>query len=78
MKTVYVGMAADVFHHGHLRIIKEAKKSGTIIVGLLTDEAIASYKRLPLIPYQHRKVIVENIVGVDEVVGNSGLCAESP
>ena len=67
-KTVYVGMSADLIHHGHLNIIKEAKKLGKVIVGLLTDEAIASYKRLPLIPFYQRKIIVENIKGVEEVV----------
>jgi len=67
-KKVYVGMSADIIHHGHLNIINEAKMLGKVIVGLLTDEAIASYKRLPLIPYNQRKIIVENIKGVDEVV----------
>ena len=68
MKTVYVGMAADVFHHGHLKIIKEAEKLGKVIIGLLTDEAIASYKRPPLISFNNRKSIIENIKGVDHIV----------
>ena len=72
-KKVYVGMSADIIHHGHLNIINEAKKLGKVIVGLLTDEAIASYKRLPLIPYNQRKNIVENIKGVDEVVSQEML-----
>jgi len=46
-KTVYVGMSADMIHPGHLNIIKEASKLGDVIVGVLTDQAIASYKRLP-------------------------------
>ena len=45
--VVYVGMCADIIHHGHLNIIREAKKHGNVMVGLLTDSAIASYKRLP-------------------------------
>lgn len=73
MKKVYVGMSADLLHHGHLNIINEAKKIGYVIVGLLTDEAIASYKRLPLIPYDQRKMIVENIKGVSEVVPQETL-----
>ena len=73
IKRVYVGMAADLFHHGHLNIIKEAKKIGKVVVGLLTDEAIVSYKRLPLIPYNQRKIIIENIKGVDEVVSQETL-----
>lgn len=72
-KTVYVGMSADLIHHGHLNIINKARELGYVIVGLLTDEAIASYKRLPLIPYEQRKIIVENIKGVDEVVSQESL-----
>ncbi|MBC8490809.1 MAG: phosphoenolpyruvate mutase [Bacteroidetes bacterium] len=68
MKTAYVGMAADLIHHGHLNIINEARKLGKVIVGLLTDEAIASYKRIPLLTYEQRKFIIENIKGVDKVV----------
>ena len=45
MKTVYVGMSADIIHPGHLNIINEAKKLGRVVVGVLTDSAIASYKR---------------------------------
>ena len=73
MKKVYIGMSADIIHHGHLNIIKTATKLGKVIVGLLTDEAIASYKRLPLIPFHQRKIIVENIKGVDEVVSQETL-----
>ena len=72
-KKVYIGMSADIIHHGHLNIIKKAKKLGQVIVGLLTDEAIASYKSLPFIPFNERKIIVENIKGVDEVVPQETL-----
>jgi len=67
-KKVYIGLCADLLHHGHINIIKEGKKYGEIIVGLLTDKAIASYKRVPLISYEQRKIIVENIKGVTKVV----------
>ena len=73
MKKVYVGMSADLVHPGHLNIIKEACKYGEVIVGLLTDEAIASYKRLPYMTYEQRKVVVENIKGVSQVVPQSTL-----
>ena len=66
-------MSADIIHHGHLNIIKEAVKLGDVVVGLLTDQAIASYKRLPLIPFSQRKLIVENIKGVEEVVPQETL-----
>jgi len=67
-KTVYVGMSADLIHPGHLNIIREADKLGSVTVGLLTDEAIASYKRLPYLEYEQRREIVENLKGVDKVV----------
>ena len=70
---VYIGMCADLIHHGHLNIIREAKKYGYVIVGLLTDSAIASYKRLPALSYKERKIVVENIVGVGRVVPQETL-----
>lgn len=73
MKKVYVGLSADLLHHGHLNIIKEAKKLGEIIVGLLSDKAIASYKRLPYLSYEQRKIIVENIKGVKQVMAQDSL-----
>ncbi|MCF7917118.1 MAG: phosphoenolpyruvate mutase [Candidatus Omnitrophica bacterium] len=72
-KIVYVGMSADIIHPGHLNIINEAVKLGRVIVGLLTDEAIASYKRLPYLEFEHRKLIVQNIKGVDEVIPQTAL-----
>lgn len=73
MKKVYVGMSADLIHPGHLNIINEAKKLGEVTVGLLTDQAIASYKRLPYLTFEQRKIIVENIKGVDKVVAQETL-----
>jgi phosphoenolpyruvate phosphomutase / 2-hydroxyethylphosphonate cytidylyltransferase len=72
-KTVYVGLSADLIHPGHLNIINEAKKLGHVVVGLLTDKAIASYKRLPYLTYDQRKLIVENIKGVIEVIPQETL-----
>ena len=46
-KIVYVGLSADIIHEGHINILKIAKSYGTVVVGLLTDEAIASYKNIP-------------------------------
>ena len=67
-KKVYIGMSADMIHPGHLNIIKEADKLGDVIVGLLTDKAIASYKRLPVLKFEQRKVIIESIKGVSEEI----------
>ncbi len=72
-KTVYVGMSADMIHPGHLNIIKEACKLGSVTVGVLTDAAIASYKRLPYLNYEQRSEIVSNIKGVDRVVPQTTL-----
>lgn len=73
MKKVYVGMSADLIHPGHLNIIGEAVKIGKVVVGLLTDQAIASYKRLPYLDFEQRKIIMENIKGVDSVVPQETL-----
>jgi len=67
-KKVYFGLGADILHHGHINLIEKARRYGTIIVGLITDEAIASHKRLPILNYEQRKKIIENIRGVSKVV----------
>jgi len=72
-RIVYVGMSADLLHHGHINIIKIAKKYGDVIIGLLTDKALASYKRVPLINYENRKLILENLQGVIKVIPQNTL-----
>lgn len=72
-KIVYVGMSADMIHPGHLNIIKEACKLGSVTVGVLTDAAIASYKRLPYLSYEQRAEVVANIKGVDRVIPQTTL-----
>jgi len=72
-KKVYVGMSADLVHPGHMNILREAAKLGDVIVGLLTDKAIASYKRLPYMTYEQRKEVIENIKGVLEVIPQETL-----
>ena len=73
MKKVYVGMSADLVHPGHINILKTATKLGDVTVGLLTDRAIASYKRLPFMNYQQRKEVIENIKGVTKVIAQDSL-----
>ena len=65
---VYVGMAADILHHGHVNIINTGSKYGRVVVGLLTDEAIESYKRKPKVTWEKRRLLVEAIKGVHLVV----------
>lgn len=66
-------MCADLLHQGHLNIIRVARELGEITIGLMTDEAIASYKRLPYLNYEQRKAIVENIKGISAVVPQTTL-----
>ena len=66
--SVYVAMSADLIHRGHINILKKAREYGNIILGLLTDKAIASYKRVPLMTYQERREIVSEIKGISKVI----------
>jgi phosphoenolpyruvate mutase len=68
MPKIYLGMTIDILHHGHINIIENARKHGDVIIGLLTDQAIANHKRLPYLSWENRKRIVENINGVNTVV----------
>ena len=71
--TVYVGMSADLVHPGHINILNKAAELGDVTIGLLTDGAIASYKRLPHMTYDQRKAVVENIKGVTAVIPQETL-----
>ena len=72
-KTVYIAISADIIHSGHVNIIREGAKYGDVIIGLLTDEAIASYKRPPLLDYDQRKALLESIRYVSKIVKQSTL-----
>ena len=54
-KKVYVAMSVDLIHPGHLKIIDHARKLGDVIIGLLTDKAISSYKKPPIMSYKDRQ-----------------------
>lgn len=70
-KIVYVAMSVDLVHVGHLNIINVAKSYGKVIVGLLTDRAIASYKRIPFTEYKDRFRVISSIKGVHKVIQQS-------
>ena len=72
-KKVYVGLSIDIIHEGHINILKTASKYGDVIVGLLTDEAISSYKNIPYLNYNRRKIIVQNIKYVKKVIPQTTL-----
>lgn len=73
MKQVYVGMSADIIHKGHLNLLNEAAKLGEVTVGLLTDAAIASYKRMPFMTFEERKSVVQSLKQVSNVVAQEQL-----
>ena len=70
-KKVYISLTADNLHHGHIKLINEAKKYGDITVGLLTDRAVATHKKLPILNFEQRKLILQNISGIKEVVAQN-------
>lgn len=72
-RTVYMSFSTDIIHGGHIAIIKKAQKLGKLIIGVLSDEAVASYKRMPLVPASERKAMFENIAGVYKVVEQKTL-----
>jgi phosphoenolpyruvate phosphomutase len=73
VKKVYVGMSADLIHPGHLNVLNAAAELGQVVVGVLTDSAIASYKRLPFMNYEQRSEIVSNLKSVYEVIPQDTL-----
>ena len=67
-RTVYMCFASDIIHGGHIKIIRRAQRLGKLVIGVLSDEAVASYKRFPLVPEAERMRLFENIAGVSRVV----------
>ena len=72
-RKVYVGMSADLIHPGHINILEKASELGEVTVGVLTDRAIASYKRLPYMTYEQRASIVKNLRQVSDVIPQDTL-----
>lgn len=72
-RSVYMSVSADMVHSGHIAIIRKAARLGKLTVGVLSDEAVASYKRFPLMPFSERKALFENISGVSKVVEQKEL-----
>lgn len=72
-RTVYMSFGTDIIHSGHISIIRKAQRLGKVIIGVLTDEVVSSYKKFPLLPYSERKMMFENISGVWRVVRQDRL-----
>lgn len=67
-KKVYLALSADLLHHGHMNVLTKAASLGDITIGLMTDSAIAKYKRLPNLSYDQREIIVKGLKGVSDVI----------
>ena len=67
-KKVYIGLTADILHHGHMNLLEAARKYGDIIIGLSTDAAVAEIKRLPYLNYKQREKIIKNFQGVTKII----------
>ena len=72
-KQVYVGLSVDILHEGHLNILNKAAKLGKVTVGLLTDEAILTYKDLPHFDFESRKKILQNFKQISKIVPQNTL-----
>ncbi len=72
-RLVYMCFSTDIIHEGHISIIRKARRLGKLMVGVLSDEAVASYKAFPLVSYEDRKTMLENVVGVYKAVEQKTL-----
>ena len=72
-KKVYVVFSADFLHNGHIKILKKASSLGKVIVGVLTDEAISTFKTIPLLSFEQRLLLFKNLKYVDEVIAQKTL-----
>ena len=68
MKKVYTCFTTDVIHEGHLNIINEAKKHGSVTIGALSDKALIRYNRFPTVSLEERLALYRSLDGVDDVI----------
>ena len=72
-KKVYVGLAQDILHEGHINVLNKASELGDVTVGLMTDEAIASYKNIPHVDYENRKLLLKNFKQIKKIIPQDSL-----
>lgn len=72
-KSVYIAISSDVLHRGHLNIIEQGARLGEVTIGLLTDSAIATYKRAPLLDWETRRATLVGMRNVARVVAQDTL-----
>ncbi len=74
MTRVYVDMVADLFHYGHVRFLEQAREQGDLlVVGVHSDETVASYKRMPILSMEERIASIRTCQFVDEIVPDAPL-----
>lgn len=72
-KKIYVGLAADILHEGHIKILNHAATLGEVTVGLLTDHAVASYKKIPHLNFKNRVLLLENFKQISKIIPQESL-----
>lgn len=76
-KTVYMCFATDILHSGHIKIISKAAQLGAVVAGILPNEVIATYDRLPVTTLEERIKVFEHIKGIDRVIVQPALSYRS-
>ncbi len=72
VRRVYVDMVGDLFHAGHVSLLREARRHGDwLVVGVLSDDTAASYKRRPIMTLAERVAVIESCRYVDEVIADA-------
>ncbi len=68
MPTVYTCFCTDIIHEGHLNIIRESRKYGRVILGVMCDEAMIHFNRFPTVSLEERLENARQIEGIDEII----------
>ena len=77
VRRIYIDGIFDLFHKGHVLHFKKIKElddqENQVIVGIISDEDAANYKRKPIYDEEHRKILIESCKYVDEVIVDAPL-----
>ena len=73
MKSVYMSFSADVLHYGHIEIMQKAAALGDLTIGVLTDEVIVQYKQPPMVSFENRCKMFQNLSFVSRVIRKDRL-----
>ena len=76
-KKVMVDLSATLIHHGHVRLLKKAKKFGEVIVALTTDRQILKYKKYsPELKYNQRKEILNEFKSIKKIIPSNWIISQ--